>query len=407
MGEQSNNVSKLRRYAEVAAVFTPGAPIDDVDLFAGRMSQVMDVVNALSQRGQHVVLFGERGVGKTSLANVLAEFFGGAQDVRSVKVNCSTNDTYRSLWANIFRELRMAEEAEKEWAGGQPDPESIRYLLQRVQTRTLIVIDELDRLEDGDALSQLADTVKTLSDHSVHTTLVLVGVADSIDDLVGDHRSIERALTQIPMQRMSTEELTEILSNGLGRLGLGIDVGARDRIALLSEGLPHYTHLLALHATQRAVMDDRERVLMTDVDSAVETAVSKAQQSIRSAYQRATRSPRKESKFAEVLLACALTEKDELGYFTASSVRAPLSEILGKRVEIPAFARHLNKFTEPSRACVLQKSGEERRYFYRFGNPLLQPYVILSGLAHGVIDEDLVRKVHALSRQRPGHTQQS
>jgi hypothetical protein len=41
---------------------------------------------------------------------------------------------------------------------------------------------------------------------------------------------------------------------------------------------------------------------------------------------------------------------------------------------------------------VLQKSGEERRYFYRFDNPLLQPYVILSGLAQNLIDEDLVRR---------------
>ena len=33
----------------------------------------LDTVAAINQRGQHVVLYGERGVGKTSLANVMAE----------------------------------------------------------------------------------------------------------------------------------------------------------------------------------------------------------------------------------------------------------------------------------------------------------------------------------------------
>jgi hypothetical protein len=42
----------------------------------------------------------------------------------------------------------------------------------------------LDRLEDDDALTALADTLETLSDHAVTSTLVLVGVARSIGELV-------------------------------------------------------------------------------------------------------------------------------------------------------------------------------------------------------------------------------
>jgi hypothetical protein len=103
-----------------------------------------------------------------------------------------------------------------------------------------------------------------------------------------------------------------------------------------------------------------------------------------------SRSARRESQFEQVLLACALAEKDELGYFTASAVRDPLSRIMGKRYEIPAFARHLNQFSEPVRGQVLQKTGESNRYFYRFTNPLLQPFVILNGLAHDLISEELI-----------------
>ena len=64
----SDDVEKWAKYARVAEVFTPGAPIDSLDLFAGRIEQIKDVLTAVVQRGQHLVLYGERGVGKTSLA---------------------------------------------------------------------------------------------------------------------------------------------------------------------------------------------------------------------------------------------------------------------------------------------------------------------------------------------------
>jgi DNA polymerase III gamma/tau subunit len=54
-------------------VFTPSAPIDNQALFAGRVNQLNRIIGAVSQRGQHAILFGERGVGKTSLANVLSD----------------------------------------------------------------------------------------------------------------------------------------------------------------------------------------------------------------------------------------------------------------------------------------------------------------------------------------------
>jgi hypothetical protein len=130
-----------------------------------------------------------------------------------------------------------------------------------------------------------------------------------------------------------------------------------------------------------------------DVENAVHRAVEKIQASIKSAYQKATRCPRKDSRFEQVLLACALANKDDLGYFTASDVRAPFSRIMNKRYEIAAFQRHLDEFSKSKRGCVLIKSGEPRSFFYRFENPLLQPFVILSGLSSNLISERLLEEL--------------
>ena len=53
---------KLKLIVKVSNAFSPGAPIDKYALFAGRTGQVRDVIGAVMQRGQHVIIFGERGV---------------------------------------------------------------------------------------------------------------------------------------------------------------------------------------------------------------------------------------------------------------------------------------------------------------------------------------------------------
>jgi len=397
MADSQEPTGKLRRIAQVGSVFTPGAPIDDYALFGGRMDQVTDVINTVGQKGRHVILYGERGVGKTSLANVLAEVFAGFDGFRlkSVGVNCQTSDDFASLWSNVFRELEW--NGNGTWAGRIPDePEQIRYALERLENQALIVVDELDRLEDDDALSLLADTIKTLSDHAAPVTLVLVGVADSVDDLLGDHYSVGRALTQVHLPRMSTAELEEIVDKGLSELRLDVDPEARRRIARLSEGLPFYTHSLALHAGQHAVADDRARIEEVDVSRAVQRVVSKTQHSIQAAYETAVRSPRKDTLFQQVLLAAALAPKGPLGHFTAGAVREPMSRIMGEQVEISKFNRHLNAFAGEKRGRILEKSGEERGWFYRFRDPLLQPFVLLQGLAREQIDERLVSEMQVV-----------
>jgi Cdc6-like AAA superfamily ATPase len=386
----------------IMQAFSPGAPIDDRTLFAGRLSQLEEVFEAISQRGQHVIIFGERGVGKTSLANVVTAMFAMA-NTYSVKVNCDTNDSFSSIWRKSFREIEFTERVPgmgfvndsservttlDRFVSDDVSPEDVRYLLQRLNRPSVFVIDEADRISDKGVLGLLADTIKALSDHSTPATVILVGVADNVQELISEHLSVERALVQVRMPRMSKEELSEIIERSFKKIRFTIIDDARQRIVLLSEGLPHYTHLLGLNAALSACDEGRKKVLMPDVHRAGKAAIEKAQQSIRNAYYRATTSPQKETLYAQVLLACALTEPDGLGFFAASDIREPIAVVTGKRYEIPSFSRHLNDFCEPQRGPVLEKAGTPRRYRFRFVNPLMQPYVIMHGLAHQLISEE-------------------
>lgn len=394
----------LDRLMKLSQAFSPSAPIDQQSLFSGRMAQLTDVLNAVNQKGQHVILFGERGVGKTSLARVISggHLIVNGRQVSVASVNCDGTMTFSSLWHKVLREISIQTSkngigftATPTITGFSLDqllpqnvtPDDVRHLFSRLG-KSLIVIDELDRLTDKETSALLADTIKTLSDHAIDVTLLLVGVADSVDTLISEHRSIERALVQVRMPRMSPPELQQIIDKGLAVAEMTIEPEAKAKIVALSQGLPHYTHLLSLNASQRAAQTGRTVVTSADVRTAIDSALARAQQSIISTYHKATNSPR-DNLYPQVLLSCALAKADDLGYFAAVDVRAPLSAIMKKPYEIPAFSQHLNAFCENARGPVLQRTGTARRYRFRFENPLMQPFVIMDGIKKGLITDEL------------------
>lgn len=393
----SDALTKTDRLILIGEAFRPSTPVDDLDLFAGRDEQRAQFIGAVTQTGRHIGLYGERGVGKTSLARVMAAVFGGLRGFQAAMVSCSTEQNFSTLWSNIFR--RFGRETE------DFTPEGIRYEIEQIGAPTIIVIDELDRLENDEALTHLADTIKTLSDNAVPSTLALVGVAGSIGDLVGEHESILRNLEQIGMPRMKQEELRGILWKGCEHAQLQMEAEAVERIIALSEGLPHYTHLLGHGAAERAVQEDRELVTLGDVDEAIPRAV--AGHTIHSDYVKAVRSSQPGNLYREVLLACAIAPKNSLGYFTSGQIRDPLEVIAKRRLDIPAFSRHMKEFLDPVRGSVLRREGKERNYSYRFSDPMMQPYVLMSSMTDGLISTRQLAELQDKSREEASKASES
>jgi len=410
-----NDSERVNLDHAIGSVFTPAAPIDERALFAGRNAEVRQVIDAINQRGQHVIIFGERGVGKTSLANVLTAFLRSANIPEEISIiapraNCETGDDYSRLWKKIFSEITLSRDTRRvsligglqteyitvaDELPGTIEPEDVRRTLRWIGAESvlIVVIDEFDRLTNVSVHRQVADTIKTLSDQAVDATLVIVGVADTVNGLLGEHESIERALVQVRMPRMSPSELKQIVDNGLTKLRMTIEEPARDRIALLSQGLPHYTHLLSLHAARLAVADGRRRIRLADVEEAIRRAIHQGQHSILTAYSKAISSPQKGHLYAQVLLACALAPGDKLGYFAAADVRSPMGMIMGRPYDIPWFSRHLKDFCEEARGPILERIGKTRRFRFRFINPIMQPYVILLGVASGLVTQEHLQRI--------------
>ena len=267
-------------------------------------------------------------------------------------------------------------------------PDDVRRALSLVgqSTTLVVVVDEFDRLTNQDVPELMADTIKSLSDSAAPATVILIGVADSVDQLIAGHRSIERSLIQVPMPRMSRVEIEQVVTKGIERLGMAITKEAMSEIVRLSQGLPYVTHMLSLYSSRAALEENTLTVASAAIDIGMQKSLDQWQESIKTAYYEATRSPQPEQLYKEVLLSCALADVDEKSFFTAASVRGPL-RIVAERpdFDIPNFARHLKELSEPHRGGILVREGEKRRLRYRFVSPLMRTFVIMRGVKDGLL----------------------
>jgi Cdc6-like AAA superfamily ATPase len=247
------------------------------------------------QRGQHAILYGERGVGKSSLANVFAaKLFSPTRTLQITHINCHPDDDFDAIWRKVFKRLEVDDERllTRYPNGIAPDDVVIEMSKFALNSIPIVIIDEFDKIEDEATQINIANTVKNLSDRSVRTTVILVGVADSAERLVADHESVARCLRHVPMHRMFSSELREIIDTRLERLGMTIDPDALAYIVASSRGLPHYTHLVGQRAAKAALERRSLNITIDDIDAAMPDAVGQIDQIIRRQYHQATLSPR-------------------------------------------------------------------------------------------------------------------
>jgi Cdc6-like AAA superfamily ATPase len=409
MGEPPHDPDLERRTelrARANRVFTPALPVSQDAVFAGRAGELQQVIDAINRPGQHVLIYGEPGVGKTSLANILAgRLATRTRAVVAPRVNCERVDDFSGIWRKVLGEIRVKHERlrigflseaaveTRRVADSTPDElttSDVVGILRGLGSSSLLVVivDEFDRIGDPDVRTAFADTIKLLSDHDVPVTLVIVGVADTVDDLIEQHQSIERALVQVRMPRMSALELQQIVLRGLHLLDLTIEPAALVQIAALSQGLPHYTHLLALHTTTAAIDEGADRLTTVHLGRAIRQSVDQIQQSVAAAYERATRVRGGGSALADALLGCALASSDENGTFVGRDVRAALDRALDEDVAPAAVSRTLASLCKPERGPVLQRLGTRAVARFRFVNPLMPPYVVLKAVLRERISAD-------------------
>lgn len=391
----------LAAHNQAANVFTPGAPIDAISLFRGRDAQMQMLLEAVSQIGQHAIVYGERGVGKTSLISVLYELVtqSALTGFHIAHVNCDVEDTFGSLWRKIFREIQVdsfgkvttlqpisldTPHSLADHLGDAISPDDIRRLCSLVDGQLVVIIDEFDQLSGNVEIIRLvANTIKTLSDRRTQVTLILVGVANTVSQLVTEHESVERNLVQIQMPRMSDQETGLIITEGLASLGFTINEGGLAYVCSLSQGLPASAHRIGLQMAHHMIETNGHMVGRGDVDASLDRVIDRMPQSHLMDWQSATEGSRNKSLFEAVLIAAALAPRSEQGWFQSNDILEPFRSITDNgQYKANSYSQHLYRLTT-QRGTVLERSKSDGHWQFRFRNPSFQSYVLMKGLASG------------------------
>jgi Holliday junction resolvasome RuvABC ATP-dependent DNA helicase subunit len=394
-----NVQEKLRKINEV---FTPSAPITTKDFFRGRISSISRAVSAIHERGMHVMVFGERGVGKTSLANIIPMFVGR---VSVVKVTCHRSDSLGQIWGKVLRKIKdlpsfsspgdleevdenvpsiyLTSELEEKLIELLKDIKKITSadmieMVENLQGHTLIILDEFDSIENKSLKANISDAIKNLSDSVPQVTLILVGIGKTVSEIIGDHPSLTRCLREIELERMPLDELKEIIDNGARTLEISFDDDVINDITQFSQGFPHFTHLLAKCSAERAILSNSIIVGREHFNAAVIDAVQDTQESVRVAYHLATSNTRQGTLFEPLVSACALVAVDDRMTFRAVDLQEPLQKLTGKPIKPTSYFYPLGKLCSADKGSLLEKVGNvQRQYRYRFANPLVRAFVLL------------------------------
>src|SRR5271169_3021654 len=174
--KMANSVDFQKKSFLLSTVFNPSAPINKEELFAGRVMEVRLVVDAINQPGQHVVLYGQRGVGKTSLGNMIpSRIYSPDADVLAPQINCMTTDSFSDIWKRVFEEIAYQaanrkgeislEKTERRLLKGYTGPYSdaispdiVRRVLSMLgeDGSVVIILDEFDKVESADARATMS-----------------------------------------------------------------------------------------------------------------------------------------------------------------------------------------------------------------------------------------------------------
>jgi hypothetical protein len=279
-----NMISDLasQKLLKVIKAFSPSQPTQSISQFAGRAELLANVIDAIEEHRNHLVIFGGRGTGKTSLALALSSVAHGA-GYHCAYISCTHNSTIDSIFRSALSELpiRFDQFFDPRAEGADPtltfdillpeqvlSPQSLTDVLARIRgTRMLLVLDEYDRNENPSLSRDMTEVMKVLSDRALPVQLVIVGVGEVIDNLVGEHASIARVLYAVRLTTMTDSQITETVNIAASHGGVVMRPDVRDAIVRLSYGRPYIARLVGLKSAKMALLRGASEVTIADFDA--------------------------------------------------------------------------------------------------------------------------------------------
>jgi hypothetical protein len=365
--------------------FTPTRPRPGRRLI-GRQRELERILRALVEEQAHVVLYSERGRGKTSLANLVVDSLRRA-GVIVARHTCEAGTTFDSLLRGLARDLPVAllasaaaaldgtQGCEAALPAGPLRPRDVVALPSHLTCRGLIcVVDEFDRIEDTAARTLLADSIKQLSDQGVPLAFMIVGVSENLEQILGQHPSIQRALVSVDLRLLPDTEVGDLIVRGGYDMGLTFAPSVIARVVDQARGMPYVAQLMGLRLAQAAAAEGKKFLDDADFDAVVMHMIEETPPRVAALYAAMTANGR-DGEMIAVLTRIATAGQDAWGRLQVSGTSDGGLMIEGMRVS-PSIWRRLE-------AAELLNASDAGPDHVTFGQRGLMHYVLLLAARDG------------------------
>ncbi len=393
---------------------SPTFPIRTVELLKGRENELETVRRALLMPGRHAFIYGDRGVGKSSLAHTAANLYQSSDGV-PITVSGSVDGTFNSIIANIAYDALNRSRVEHiskqtrglsfswrglSWSGShEVSPVDIVEHLRTIgdavgllaeigklhSREPIVILDEFDTIKDVNERNKFASLIKMIGDQEVPIKFVFTGVGSSLDDLLGAHQSAYRQLTTVELGRLGWEGRREIALKAAHTFGLDLDDNIAWRIAMVSDGFPYYVHLITEKMLWEAFTADEpvETLGQTHYLAGLAVAIGEITAELRKPYEKAVlyRDPEYEA------VVWATADGEDLQR-DSGNMYASYEVVCMKRKEEAVLSRQrfgdrLRQLRNASHGSIL-KSMEKRPGWFTYNEKMLRGYVRMQAEANGV-----------------------
>lgn len=424
--------------ARLNKVVSASQPIQSIEHLHGRAHELDQIEKALFAPGRHIFIYGDRGVGKSSLAAAAAAQYQSA-DAPYIDVGCGPDATLTSVVANIaMHALRASRlKARKEALTGgltwrflnveRSVEEVSRDLHAEVKTvldavevlrevavlhseKPIVVLDEFDRIDQPHERHIFADLVKHLGDKKVNLKFIFTGVGSSLEELLGAHPSAIRQFATIGLERLSWDGRWDIVLAAARAFEVDVPRDIYVRIAAVSDGFPYYVHLITEKLLWAAWEDAEnvESITWEHYRRGLKDAIDSINAELRRPYELAV--TQRTDDYEDVLWSTA--DGEYLQRFL-NDMFASYTYIMKQRedrVALPLekYRARVRALRDPKKgAILLDEKG--RNGLYRYRETMLRGYVRMQAEANGIElvgdkDPTVIRhQVHVPASARRGY----
>lgn len=393
------------KYADVLSVFQPAKEISDPRRFSGRREQLIAGTQLLLA-GDHVFIYGSRGIGKSSLAKQLEVIASGnAQLLRDIgspladesfdfatcfitrdeSINNLNQLLYRlTIDINCFEKFNYLHTLfgapPRYWDTTSLDPERVADFWRRATTIAkrhknglAIFIDEFELIKNHDGFSSF---IKAGQEKVI---FIITGIANTEKELVRDHQSIERQLNtgKLPLEEMTEDELRTVVTKAelLINNEIRFTEEAKQELVRVVRGQPYLLHLIGRQSFLGAFTSKKQEINTDGIQQSLKyVAQNKTDSSLETRYRKAIgHSTQRETVLRAFAEAANISTHTSQVYPIAESKGVTNPSYYAADLQKEQFGQELIKVVEQT---------------YQFKDRLFQAYVIATPIRLSKSDEE-------------------